>query len=193
MAISSKKALQMLLEGSNRYVNQKSAHPNQTIERRKELVKAQKPFAIILSCSDSRVSPEIIFDQGLGDLFVIRVAGNVLDTTVIASAEYAAEHLGVTLLVVLGHSKCGAVSAAVSDNEHTGHIGELVKSIKPAVSKAKKMSGDLLENAIKANIEIVVAQLKSSSPIISKRIRANELEIVGAFYDLESGAVNIIN
>lgn len=190
--LSSKEAFQRLLDGNNRYINQKLNHPNQTIERRKDIVKGQKPFAIILSCSDSRVPPEIIFDQGLGDLFVIRVAGNVLDTTVIASAEYATEHLGVQLLVVLGHSKCGAVSAAVSDHVHTGYVSELLKAIDPAVMKAKRMDGDIIENATKANVEMVVAQLKTKSPIISRFVDTNKLEIIGAYYDLESGEVNII-
>ena len=180
-----------LIDGNNRFIAQKSNHPNQTIDRRKEIAGGQKPFAIILSCSDSRVPPEIIFDQGLGDLFVIRVAGNVLDETVLASAEYAVEHLGIPFLMVLGHSKCGAVSAAVSGHEYSGHIRELVKIIAPAVEKAQKMEGDLTENAIKTNIEMVSAKLLEESPIIHEFVYSGKLEIIGAFYDLESGKVDI--
>ena len=192
MILSSQEALQRLLDGNKRYIAQKPIHPNQTVYRRKEITEGQKPFAIILSCSDSRVPPEIIFDQGLGDIFVIRVAGNVLDKTVLASAEYAVEHLDVPLLMVLGHSRCGAVSAAVSGHAHTRHIGNLVKIIAPAVKKAQKMDGDLTENAIKVNIEMVLAKLKEKSPIIALLAESVKLKIIGAFYDLESGKIDIL-
>jgi carbonic anhydrase len=192
MNLSSQEALKRLLDGNNRYTSQKSTYPNQTLERRKEITRGQNPFAIILCCSDSRVPPEIIFDQGLGDIFVIRVAGNVIDTTVLASAEYAVEHLGVPLFLVLGHSKCGAVSSAVSNHKHTGNIGKLLDFIAPAVEKARNMTGDIIENAVMANIEIVLEKLKEESPIISEFAETGKLEIIGAYYDLESGNVDIL-
>jgi len=192
MEITGKEALQKLADGNKRYIAQKPIHPNQTTDRRRELVKGQKPFAAILSCSDSRVPPEVIFDQGLGDLFVIRVAGNVLDTTTIASAEYAAEHLDVPILVVLGHSKCGAVTAAVNSGGTEGHIGDLMKIIEPAVKKARDMDGDLIDNAIKVNVEMVVEQLKELSPVISHLVSESKLEIIGALYDLESGEFMVL-
>jgi len=190
--MTEEEALQKLIDGNKRYIAQKLTHPNQTTDRRMEIVKGQKPFAAILSCSDSRVPPEVIFDQGLGDLFVIRVAGNVLDTTTIASAEYAAEHLDVSILVVLGHSKCGAVTAAVSADEPEGYIGDLMKIIEPAVKKAKGMGGDMIENAIKVNVEMVVERLKELSPVISHLVSERKLEVIGALYDLESGEFKVL-
>jgi carbonic anhydrase len=192
MRITGKSALEKLMEGNKRYIAQRSTHPNQTIDRRKAILDGQNPFAIILGCSDSRVPPEIIFDQGLGDLFVIRVAGNVLDSKVIASVEYAVEHLGVSLLMVLGHSKCGAVSATIDGGQHSGYIGDLVETIKPAVERVRLMKGDLLENAIKSNVEMVVSQLKTSSKIIAHFLKDGNLEIVGAFYDLASGGIKVL-
>jgi carbonic anhydrase len=130
-------ALQELMNGNKRYVAAELAHPNQTAARRAEVAKGQDPFAIIVGCSDSRVPPEIIFDQGLGDLFVTRVAGNIVDDVVLGSIEYAAEHLGVPLIVVLGHKRCGAVEAAAKGGDAPVHIRSLVEAIKPAIKKAK--------------------------------------------------------
>lgn len=185
--IDSKEALQKLIEGNNRFVAQKSIHPNQTPERWTELLDGQKPFAVVIGCSDSRVPPEIIFDQGLGDLFIIRVAGNILDDIVIGSIEYAVAHLEIKLIVVLGHTKCGAITAIIQGDEAIGHTKSLVEAIKPAVKKAKNMEGDLLDNAIKINVDMVVNQLKESKPILAK---TEGLEIRGAIYNLDSGKVN---
>jgi carbonic anhydrase len=151
----------------------------------------QHPFAIILGCADSRVPPEIIFDQGLGDLFVIRVAGNILDDAILGSIEYAVEELGTALVLVLGHERCGAVAATVKHAEVVGHISTLINAIQPAVDRAKNEPGDLLDNAVRANIELVVAQLKSSMPVADLVLK-NKLTVVGAQYNLKCGSVDLI-
>lgn len=190
--ISGNQALQKLMDGNKHYVAAKLNHPNQTAERRAEIAKGQHPFAVIVGCSDSRVPPEIIFDQGLGDLFVVRVAGNIVDDVALGSIEYAVEHLGASLIVVLGHERCGAVDATIKGGEAPGHIGSLVEAIKPAVEKAKGKPGDLLDNAVKTNVEMIVNKLESSKPILSESVEKNKLKIIGARYDLDSGEVVII-
>jgi len=189
---TSDKNLKKLIEGNKRYVESKPVHPNQTAKRRKEITKGQKPFAIIVGCSDSRVPPEILFDQGLGDLFIIRVAGNIVDDVALGSIEYAADHLGTKLIVVLGHGKCGAVSATVKGGEVHGHIGSIVKKIAPAVKKAKGQPGDVTDNAIRNNIALVVKKIASSKPVIAGLIKKGELKVVGAYYNIDSGVVEII-
>lgn len=184
-------ALKQLIEGNNRYVSSKMVHPNQTAERRKEVAKGQKPFAVIIGCSDSRIPPEILFDQGIGDLFVIRVAGNIVDDVELGSVEYAVDHLGTKLVVVLGHGKCGAVTATAQGGEAHGHIGSIVRTIAPAVEKAKAQSGDLVDNAIRINVGLVVDKIKSSS-IIKKMLEQDAIRVAGAYYDIDSGKVDII-
>ena len=191
-AISGESAQQKLIDGNERYVNAKLYHPNQTGQRRTEVAKGQHPFAAIVSCSDSRVPPEIIFDQGLGDLFVIRLAGNILDDAALGSLEYAVEHLGVKYIMVLGHERCGAVDATVKGGEVPGHISSLVKAIQPAVEKVKNQPGDLLDNAVRANVTMVVQQLKSSGPILEELVKKGDLTIAGARYDLDDGEVTIL-
>lgn len=185
-------SLQKLVEGNKRYSFSKQSHPNQDIERRNEVAKGQKPFAVIVGCSDSRIPPEIIFDQGLGDLFVIRVAGNIVDDVALGSIEYATSHLGSQLIVVLGHSKCGAVTATVQGGEAHGHIGSIVKAILPAVERAKAETGDLTDNSIRANALLVADQIKTSQPILSEMARNGKIEVVSAYYDLDSGLVTIL-
>lgn len=184
--------LQQLLAGNQRFVANALTHTNQTASRRDEVAKGQHPVAMVLTCSDSRVPPEVVFDQGLGDLFVIRNAGNILDDHGLGSMEYAVEHLHVTLLVVLGHEKCGAVSAAAAGGEVPGHIRSIVEAIEPAVETAKTQSGDLVDNAVRANVTRVVGQLKHIGPILSEAISAGKLKVVGARYDLDSGRVEIL-
>lgn len=186
------KALHELINGNARYVTSKLIHPRQTADRRSEVASGQNPFAIILGCADSRVSPEVIFDQGLGDLFVIRVAGNIIDDAILGSIEYAAEHFHTPLIVVLGHSNCGAVGATVAGGELEGHLPSLTKAIQPAVELAKTQDGDLLDNSVKANAKIVTEQLKTSQPILSKLVNAGKLEVVAARYDLDSGQVDFL-
>jgi carbonic anhydrase len=184
--------LQKLLDGNKRYAAGASSHPNQTPARRAELAKGQAPFAIVLTCSDSRVSPEMIFDQGLGDLFVVRVAGNTLDNASLGSIEYAAEHLKSPLVLVLGHSKCGAVTAAAGGGHAPGHIHTLVKAIAPAIQAAKGQPGDAIDNAARASVKATVQQLRQAEPIVGELVKAGKLKVVGARYDLETGCVELL-
>lgn len=188
----SKEIIQKLLDGNSRFAAGTAVKPNQNQKRRSELTSAQHPEAIVLSCSDSRVAPEIIFDQGLGDLFIIRTAGHVIDDIALASIEYAAEHLHVSVIIVLGHKSCGAVKATIDGHELPGHLNSLTKAIAPAVESALNQDGDLFENAIKNNIKDTVAKLKSSEPILAELVKNNKLTVVGAYYDLDSGAVSIV-
>lgn len=181
-----------LMEGNKRFVEGKMSHPGQSADRRAETAKGQHPFAAIVSCSDSRVAPEVLFDQGMGDLFVIRLAGNIIDDAATGSLEYALEHLGVKYIMVLGHERCGAVEATVKGGEAPGHIGSLVRAIQPAVEKAKGQPGDLIDNSVKANVSMVVQQLRSSAPILEESVKKGELKIVGARYDLDDGTVAIL-
>ena len=185
-------ALQKLIEGNKRFTLSKQSRPNQNKERRQELAKGQKPFAVIVGCSDSRVPPEIIFDQGLGDLFVIRVAGNIVDDVGLGSIEYAVDHLGTQLIVVLGHSKCGAVTAALQGGTPHGHVGNIMEAIKPAIDVAKDLPGNLTDNTIKANARLVASQIQSSQPILSELAHLDRIAIVSAYYDIENGEVHIL-
>jgi carbonic anhydrase len=135
------------------------------------------------------VPPEIIFDQGLGDLFVVRVAGNVAADVEVGSLEYGAEHLHIPLLVVLGHEQCGAVTAALQGGPPEGHISALVNLIKPAVEKSRGLKGDPVSNAVRTNVEMVVKELRSSTPLLSELVAQHKLKIVGAVYSLETGKV----
>jgi len=187
-------ALQKLIDGNARFVSGSMSHPDQSSDRRAEVVSAQHPFAVVVGCSDSRVPPEVLFDQGLGDIFVIRTAGEVMDRATIGSIEYAAEHLGVPLVVVLGHDSCGAVSAAVAGGEAPGEIAYLAEEIAPAVAKAKETAtkDELLNQSIDVNTEMVVDQLKSTEPVLSEYVKEGKLKIVGARYHLDSGKVDLL-
>lgn len=190
---SSDAAIERLMAGNQRYVANQLIHPDLTHinQRRAETAKEQYPFAIVLTCSDSRVTPEVLFDQGMGDLFVVRVAGNIVDNAVTGSIEYAAEHLGASLVMVLGHERCGAVNAAVN-NSREAHIADLARAIKPAVERAKSQPGDMVENAVRENVRLVVRQLQSSQPILASMLTKKRLWIVGGYYDLERGAVSLV-
>lgn len=178
-----------LKNGNAHHVRHQYQHPHDTLKRQRELVSGQHPHAEILSCADSRVPPEIIFDQGLGDLFVIRVAGNVATDTELGSLEYGAEHLHIGLLVVLGHESCGAVTAAVEGGNTEGHITALINLIKPAVDKTRGMPGDPVANAVRTNVQMVVQQLRSSTPVLSELVAHGKLKIIGGVYSLETGEV----
>ena len=184
--------IKKLLEGNQRYITGGALHPNQSFEHRLKLAEGQKPIAAILTCADSRVSPEIIFDQGLGDLFVLRVAGNVINDLFVGSLEYAVEHLNVSLLMVLGHSECGAVDATVKGGQPPGHINSLVQAIKPALDRLKKQSPDWVNIVAKENVKIGVERLRISDPILTARYEEGDIDIIGAFYDLKSGKVGLI-
>lgn len=192
-ALTPDEAIARLMDGNTRYLYHQTVWPDQTRERRAQVAQGQKPFAAILGCSDSRVSPELLFDQGLGDLFVIRVAGNVFDNQALGSMEYAVEVLGVPLVVVLGHERCGAVKETVEIVEHggsaPGHIGSLIEAIRPAVEKVHGQAGDELDNAVRANVELSVEKLKASEPILAEKVKAGKIKIVGGRYDLDEGRV----
>ncbi|SPD75394.1 Carbonic anhydrase [uncultured Desulfobacterium sp.] len=190
--VNAKDARQRLLDGNKRYVGAQMTHPNQTSERRQEVSNGQHPFAVVISCSDSRVPPEVLFDQGLGDIFVIRLAGNIVNDAALGSIEYAVEHLGVGYIMVLGHEKCGAVEATVKGGEAPGHIGALTGAIQPAVDKAKGLSGDLVDNAVRINAIMVVRQLKTSAPILEEKVKKGELVIEGGRYDFDDGVVEML-
>jgi carbonic anhydrase len=179
------KILRMLVEGNIRYMNGRPNEKNLPYQRH-ETTEEQHPFAVVLTCSDSRVSPELIFDQGIGDLFVIRTAGHVVDEAAMGSIQYAVEHLHVDTIVVLGHEKCGAVTAAVNESEEDGSIAYIVEAIQPAVEVAKKMRiGDEVINAIKINT-VQVAQKLKRDPILVRAM------IIPALYQLASGRVELI-
>jgi carbonic anhydrase len=182
-------ALAELKTGNAHHVRHQYQHPHETVARQRELVAGQHPHAELLSCADSRVPPEIIFDQGLGDLFVVRVAGNVATDTEIGSLEYGAEHLHIPLLVVLGHESCGAITAAVQGDKAEGHIAALLNLIKPAVDQARGIPGDPVANAVRTNVQLVVQQLRSSTPILSELVAQGKLKVVGGVYSLETGEV----
>ena len=185
--------LDKLKVGNERFVSGHPVHPDETLDRIRELKKGQNPFVVVISCSDSRLPPELIFDQGLGDVFSIRTAGNVIGDYELGSIEYAIEHLGCRLIVVLGHENCGAIQAYATsgDEKHDDHIQSLVNYI--ASEEEEKIIPDSLRSNIdilvKANISHGVNLLKSSTPILKPLVDNNEIKIIGAYYDLDSGKV----
>ena len=193
--ISADEALRLLKEGNSRYVDGNLQHPRQDRARRAlTAAQGQHPLAAVLTCSDSRVPAEIIFDQGIGDIFVIRVAGNVAATDEIGSIEYAVDHLAAPLVVVLGHSQCGAVTAVVDDTKLPPNIANLVAPIKPAVDKAREANPQaakevLLKAAITGNVWQAMEDMLRLSPLIREKVRDGQAQVVGALYDLDSGQV----
>ena len=192
-SVAPAEAISKLKEGNGRYTSGNLQHPGQTTERRTELTKTQHPFATIVSCSDSRVPPEIVFDQGLGDLFIIRVAGNVINDEGLGSIEYSVDHLGTRLILVLGHQSCGAVKAAketiAAKGKAPGHIESLVRAIKPAVEST--VNGDL-DATIKANVKHVVDTLRSSAPVLKAKVDSGQIQVIGGYYSLDTGAVSFL-
>jgi len=185
-------ALERLLTGNARYVGGHARQPRQSPARRAEVCGSQTPFAVVLGCADSRVPPEIVFDQGLGDLFVLRTAGHVVDDIVVGSIEYAVVHLGTTLVMVLCHSQCGAVTATALGDGLEGHITSLARAIQPAVDQASEMDGDLLDNAVKQHGSMMAAELRASPPLLAPLVGSGKLGIVAAHYDLVSGVVKVL-
>jgi len=185
--------LDKLIAGNEKFVNGHPVHPNESLNRIKELKEGQHPFVVLVSCSDSRIPPELIFDQGLGDVFSIRTAGNVIGDYELGSIEYAVEHLHCKLIVVLGHENCGAIQAYATsgDEKHDDHIQSLVNYI--ASEEEEKIIPDSLRSNIdilvKANISHGVNLLKSSTPVLKPLVDNNEIKIIGAYYDLDSGKV----
>jgi len=192
-AISADDAWNIMMEGNARFVSGEVASKDFP-ERRAELVSGQSPFVTVVTCSDSRVPPELIFDQGLGDIFVIRVAGNVMDPVVLGSVEYGVEHLHTPLLVILGHQSCGAVTAATEGGAE-GNIESIMTEIEPAVEIAREtnMTGsDLVEEAIDENVDLVIKNVLDRSPITRELVEEGELVILGAKYSLDTGEVAVL-
>ncbi|HEY9906448.1 MAG TPA: carbonic anhydrase [Thermosynechococcaceae cyanobacterium] len=187
--LTPEQAIELLLEGNRRFVDRKQKYPNQTLGRLVEVAKGQKPFAAVLSCADSRVPAEIVFDQGLGDLFVCRVAGNVATPEEIGSLEFGSLILGTKVIMVLGHKRCGAVDATLKGASVPGQIGSLLDAIRPALQKTKpKVGGVQLEDVTRENVRYQIEKLKTS-PVITQLIQDGKLKIIGGYYDLDTGAV----
>lgn len=189
----SNQALQRLLEGNYRFVEDR-LNRVQLGARLKEVAPAQAPFAAVLGCADSRVPAEIVFDCSLGDLFVVRNAGHVLSPSVVGSLEFAVLKLRVPLIVVLGHTRCGAVQAAIAARDHdpaTGSIGAVIEGVRPAVERVRALPGNLLSHAVTAHIEDTVAALRVG-PVLGPMIEEGRLKIAGARYDLDTGEAQLV-
>lgn len=179
---------QKLVDGNLRFVSGRVDHPRQDLARIEETAKGQHPFAIVVSCSDSRVPPEILFDQGLGDLFVVRTAGEVVTEVELGSIEYAVEHLGATYLVVLGHKKCGAVDATLKGGDLPPNIEAIAAQIRPAVEASRFFKGDPLDNAVRENAKTVLAKIQGT-PALAEALHEGKLNLKAAYYDIDTGKV----
>lgn len=209
---SPEEAIQRLEAGNQRYVRRRPRHPHQGVRTRMDLSHGQHPFAVLVSCSDSRVAPTVVFDQGLGDLFEIRTAGHVLDGAALGSIEYAVEHLHTPLIVIMGHDRCGAVTAAIHSGSPRGHLRSIVEAIRPSVARVRhdKVPVDLswrsptpehlprtlaqanfLTRTIVANVEGAVRRLHDSSEVVREALEQGHTRVVGAFYDLDTGGVDL--
>lgn len=185
-------ALQLLKQGNYRFANGIALRPDQTIARREEIAGSEHPFAVVLACSDSRIPPELYFDQGLGDLFVIRNAGHVVDDHVLGSIEYAVESLHARLIVVLGHQRCGAIAAAAGARRAPGHIGSLLTAIEPDIEQALQQPDDRLGHAAQAHARATVAAILHDSTLLRQRAASGEIRIIAAFASLDSGQVEFL-
>lgn len=194
--VTADQALDALKQGNTRYVSGAVARPDQGKWRREETAKnGQKPFVTVLSCSDSRVPVEILFDRGVGDIFSVRIAGNVAEDGGVGTIEYGVDHLGTPLLVVLGHTKCGAVTATCQKAEVHGKLPVLVSKIQPAVEKAAVAKpdlsgGDFVQAAIEANVWQAADDIMAASPMLAEKVKAGQLKVMGAMYDIASGQVS---
>ena len=198
-ALTADQALALLKEGNRRFIADRPAGGSMSRQRRLDIAKGQQPFAVLISCSDSRVGPEQLFGRGLGELFIVRNAGNtVASTQAMGSVEYAVAELGVPLVVVMGHERCGAVAAAASvvqqNSVYPGSIGRMVEPIVPAVLAARGKAGDLIDNSVRENVRRVVRDLRTSvEPMLLDPQKAGRLKVVGAYYDLDTCAVDFFD
>lgn len=190
-SLSPDDAQQKLMEGNQRFIQHQPQYPDQSEARLREVAQVQHPFATVLSCADSRVPAEIVFDQGIGNIFDVRIAGNIATPEAIGSIEYAVVLLGTPLLMVLGHERCGAVTAAVKNEPLPGEISTFVNAILPAVQQVKDRPGDTVDNAVVANVHYQIEQLQRS-PLLMERLQSGKLKIVGGRYDLDTGMVTIV-
>jgi carbonic anhydrase len=187
--VSAAEAARRLAEGNARFVAGRPQHPRQDAAHRRDLRTGQHPFAVIVGCADSRVPPEILFDQGVGDLFTLRVAGNVVDDAMLGSLEYAIAHLGTPLIVVLGHSRCGGVGAALEGGAPPGHLPAITDAIRPAVEATRGAPGDPLMNATIAHARAMAERIRRAGPVIAPAVAAGTVEVVAMVYEIETGEV----
>ncbi len=191
---SQEEPLKRLAAGNERFAAGKPQHPDETLERIRELKKGQHPFAVVVSCSDSRVPPELVFDQGFGDIFSIRTAGNVIGDYELGSIEYAVEHLGCELVVIMGHTECGAITSFIESDGHYHHLDHIKSIIDYIESEEEeqvlKATGHLnIEEAVLANIQHGVKLVRESQPVLQPLVAAGKLKVVGALYHLDNGLV----
>ena len=196
-AVTPGAALARLLAGNHRFVTGHARHPHQRLADLHEVAAGQHPFVVTIGCADSRVSPELLFDQGLGDVFDNRVAGNIVDDLLLGSTEFAVEEFGTPLILVLGHERCGAITATIDAIETggtaPGHIGTIVDALRPIVEPVLDEPGDRVDLAVRANVRAQVAALTARSPLIAAHVAAGELRVVGARYDLDNGRVTLVH
>lgn len=190
-------ALQELLSGNERFVNGEMRHPDQDAYTRERLADGQTPSAVVVSCSDSRVSPSVVFDQGLGFIFVVRTPGHIVDDVTLGSVEYALEQLGTQLVMVLGHTRCGAVTLAMADGDADGYLGRIQKMVRDVIAWADGGEVDVIdvttvEEAIEVNVRGAVQQVRAAEPVISNLVNSNKVMVVGAIYDLGTGKVKVL-
>lgn len=190
--ITPDEALKLLMEGNQRFVSDKSNRPNQSLKDLQAVSKSQKPFAAILSCADSRVPSEIVFDRGFGDLFICRVAGNVVTPEETGSLEFGTLVLGAKVLLVMGHKKCGAVDATIKGAQVPGQIASLLDAIKPSLAKLDPKKAEQLEEAVKANVMYQVEKIQQS-PVIAQLVKDGQLKVVGGYFDFDSGKISLIS
>jgi len=191
-SIGHEEALTRLVEGNRRFANSASYRRRVEEELRLQLSERQRPFAVVLTCADSRVPPSLIFDYGLGEVFSIRIAGNIPSEAVIGSIEFAVKLLGPHLLVVMGHENCGAVQAAI-DGERQAHLYAITDLIQPAVSRGRALDGDLLENCTKLHATMVAERLRLQGPLLSRAVQEGKLRIVPAYYRFATGVVEFLD
>ncbi len=190
--LTTEEVLQILKDGNQRFVSGNLEHPNHCEESRQNLATGQEPIATVLTCADSRVPPVDIFDQGLGDLFVVRVAGNVIGDHTLGSIEYAVKHLHTPVVIVMGHSSCGAVGAVASGAPLEGHIATLGPAIQTAIKNVKEVEGDPVNNASKELARQISEKIASSEPIVAELVQSGAVKVVPAYYDLLSGKVEFL-
>lgn len=189
---TAEEVLQTLKEGNKRFVTGKLEHPNHCEESRQSLAEGQEPIATVLTCADSRVPPVDIFDQGLGDLFVVRVAGNVIGDHTLGSIEYAVKHLHTPVVIVMGHASCGAIGAVASGATLDGHIATLGPAIQTAIKNVKETEGDLVNNASKELARLISERIAQSEPVVGELVQSGSVKVLPAYYDLHSGEVEFL-
>jgi carbonic anhydrase len=184
--------LEKLMEGNRRYAAGKARHPHCDAPRRMELRGGQRPFAVILGCSDSRIPPELIFDQGLGDLFVVRLAGAVVGELGLATIEFAVMQLETPVVMVLGHADCGAITAATASDDQQGHLPHVIRILRPAVEAVRGKPGNLVGNAARACAMMQAQRLRQAEPILAELVQAEKVKVFAAYFDIDSGVVEIL-